>query len=401
MSFSSDRFWALENQVCHYAWGARGDAAQPPYIAALLSQPPGALPWAELWLGAHAKLPSILQLNAEKIPLHKLIEEFPEQLLGRHCLQAGFRELPFLLKILSCDSALSIQCHPDAANARRLHAEKPELYPDDKHKPEILLALTEFEALAGFREYRQVKQQLRQSRLFDNWLGFQLEKDFSDDMPGLCHALFALPESDCLHMLQNASQELNRRQALSDEEKLFLRLLEAYPDDKGSCFAFLLQHHSLNPGQALYLPPGMVHAYLQGSGIECMAASDNVIRAGLTQKYVAAEEMRKNADFSSRSPMLLSGNESSKGRRCYACPAREFRLLDLQGQNLRLDELAELPGLLLLLEGEGELINPDGSRLAASKGSAWLRPAKLRQGEFRALADNTRAVYCEGIVIHP
>ena len=400
MSFICDRFWELEGRVCHYAWGERGSIERPPYIAQLLSRDPGGLPWGELWLGAHKKQPSALLINDQKAPLHELIDKFPEELLGKHCLQAGFRELPFLLKLLSCESALSIQCHPDAANSLRLHAEKPEHYPDDKHKPEILLALTKFDALAGFKHYVQAKQQLRQSRLFDAWLNCQQAKGFTDDMPGLCRALFALPETETPGMLQKAKQELAKRDRLNAEEQLFLNLLETYPDDRGSCFAFLLNRLSLLPGQAIYIPPSMVHAYLQGSGVECMACSDNVIRAGLTQKHVAAEDMFKCADFSDGSTKIMTGIELASGPHYYETPATEFRLLDLRQQKLNLAERPELPGILLLLEGEGELINPNGSRLTVAKGSAWLRPAKLRQGEFLPLNKHTRAIYCEGITVY-
>jgi mannose-6-phosphate isomerase len=399
MFFKPIRFELLEKQLCHYAWGGRSSNGRLAYLAELLSLPDDGRALAELWMGAHPSHPSAVRLNGEKHFLDELIREFPEEILGRPCLAAGFHSLPFLLKILSCDSPLSIQCHPDRLQAARLHAQFPHRYPDRNHKPEILLALTPFEALAGFRELSEVLSELARCGLFRDWLGFW-RGAFTDNLRGLCQALFALPQTLLESMLQEAADSLANKQELLGSERLFLRLLEKHPGDRGCLFAFLLKHIQLVPGQALFVAPGQVHAYLQGSGIECMASSDNVIRAGLTNKDIDSEELLRCADFSARPPQIQTGRLLAPGKRSYPVPAPEFRLTMLEQAGLDLAECRESPGILLILQGQGEIRNPDGSHCLAEKGSAWLRPAKLKSGTFTPLAEQTSAVWCEASVVN-
>ncbi len=395
MSFSPIRFELLAKQLRHYAWGDRHRPGHLPYLAELLSLPDNGQPLAELWLGAHPSLPSTLQYNGKTVPLHELVREFPEEILGTACLAAGFRELPFLLKILSCASPLSIQCHPALDDSLRLHSQFPLRYPDSNHKPEILLALTQFESLAGFRELPAILSDLHHHDFFSAWLSFWGAGSFASDLRGLCQSLFALPQAVLESMLLEASAGLESSQEPLDSERLFLRLLAAHPADRGCLFAFLLNHVQLAPGQALFMAPGQIHAYLEGSGIECMGNSDNVIRAGLTNKHVDSEELLRCADFSALVPQIQSGSLLAPGKRSYPVPAREFRLTMLTEAGLDLTECCESPGILLILQGQGEIRNPDGSCCLAEKGSAWLRPAKLKSGTFTPLAEQTRAVWCE------
>ncbi|MFA6928792.1 MAG: mannose-6-phosphate isomerase, class I [Lentisphaeria bacterium] len=399
MIFKPVRFWPLENRLCHYSWGSCSRAGHLPYLAELLSLPDDGRPLAELWIGAHPSRPSTVQINGQNILLDQLIHQFPEEILGRHCLAAGFQNLPFLLKILSCEKPLSIQCHPDLKTAAGLHAQFPERYPDSNHKPEILLALTPFDALAGFREKSDILHDLMARDLFHEWLHFRQEQQFSLDNKGLCQALFALPKSLLVPMLEQAAATLASCGTLLPAEKLFLRLLQDYPGDAGSLFAFLLNHLQLEPGQALFLAPRQIHAYLQGTGVECMASSDNVIRAGLTQKIIAPDELLAAADFESRPPEIQCGQFCAPGKRHYVVPAKEFQLTLLENANLDLAGLPETPGILLVLKGSGEICCPNGNCYFAGKGSAWLRPAKLRNGSFRPADENTLAVWCDGIVV--
>ncbi len=389
------RFLLLENRFCHYAWGSCSKNGHVPYLAELLSLPDNGLPLAELWIGAHPSMTSMVDIKGHKALLDALISDFPKEFLGEPCLAAGFHSLPFLLKILSCERALSIQCHPDLKTAARLHAQFPELYPDSNHKPEILLALTPFEALAGFRKLAEILDSLERRSLFQSWLEFWKSGTFTGDIRGLCQALFALPENNLKEMLHGASEVLKSNMKLHCCERLFLRLLQEYPGDRGCLFAFLLNQIQLKPGQAIFLAPGQVHAYLQGTGVECMASSDNVIRAGLTSKKIAPDELLQAADFSPAVPHIQEGDLLAPGKRCYPAPVQEFRLTMLEQAGLDLANCPESPGILLILQGKGKLRNPDGSCCKAGKGSAWLRPAKLQSGTFTPIADDTRAVWCE------
>lgn len=388
------RFLPLENRFCHYAWGSRAKNGHLPYLAELLSIPDRGLPLAELWVGAHPSMSSMVDINGCKTLLDMLIRDFPEEILGDPCRTAGFQTLPFLLKILSCEHPLSIQCHPDLKTAARLHAQFPERYPDSNHKPEILLALTPFEALAGFRTLDEIHDSLAPRGLFQAWLDLWKNGSFTVDIRGLCQALFALPEEIVQTMLIQAKNTLDGNSNQHPCERMFLQLMQEYPYDRGCLFAFLLNHIRLTPGQAIFLPTGQVHAYLQGTGVECMASSDNVIRAGLTSKTIAPDEFLQTADFSPALPQIQAGDLLAPGKRCYKVPVQEFRLTMLEQTGLDLADCPETPGILLILQGKGELRNPDGTCEHASKGSAWLRPAKLQNGTFTPLADHTRAVWC-------
>ena len=388
------RFLPLENRLCRYAWGSHSNNGVLPYLAELLSLPDNGDPLAELWMGAHPSMPSAVQIDGEKIFLDALIRQFPSEILGTPCLEAGFQTLPFLMKILSCERALSIQCHPDRKTAARLHAQFPDRYPDSNHKPEILLALTPFETLAGFRKPADIHDSITKRSLFREWF----EPQRNGDIRSLCQALFALPEKTLQRMVQSAVDILKDCTDLQARERIFLQLMQEYPGDRGCLFAFLLNHICLKPGQAIFLPPGQVHAHLQGTGVECMASSDNVIRAGLTSKNIAPDEFMQVADFSSTFPLIQQGNLLPSGRHTYLIPAQEFSLTMLEQAGLDLAKHPETPGILLILQGKGELRNPDGSCLEAIKGSAWLRPAKLKSGTFTPLSDDTRAVWCEASV---
>ncbi|MFA6931794.1 MAG: mannose-6-phosphate isomerase, class I [Lentisphaeria bacterium] len=398
MFFELARFLPLGNRCCHYAWGSRAKNGHIPYLAELFSLPDNGQPLAELWIGAHPSMSSMVNINGQRNLLNFLISDFPEEILGEPCLAAGFKTLPFLLKILSCEHPLSIQCHPDLKTAAHLHAQFPESYPDSNHKPEILLALTPFEALAGFRALNEIHDSLAHRGLFHDWLDLWEKGSFTVDIRGLCQALFAMPEAAVQTMLLQAKNTLDGNSDPHPCEQMFLRLLQEYPCDRGCLFAFLLNHICLTPGQAIFLPPGQVHAYLDGTGVECMASSDNVIRAGLTSKKIAPDEFLQTADFSPAVPQIQAGDLLAPGKRSYPVPLQEFRLTMLEQAGLNLADCPETPGILLILQGKGELCNPDGTCLEAVKGSAWLRPAKQKSGTFTPLADDTLAVWCEANV---
>jgi mannose-6-phosphate isomerase len=394
MFFEPTRFLLLENRLYHYAWGSHSQNGVLPYLAELLDLSDDGRPLAELWIGAHPSMPSAVHIDGEKVFLDALIRQFPNEILGQPCRAAGFQTLPFLMKILSCERPLSIQCHPNLKTAARLHEQFPARYPDSNHKPEILLALTPFETLAGFRKPTEIHDSIAKRGLFQEWL--ELRKD--GDIRSFCQALFTLPEEVLQRILQRAADTLKNCTDLHSCERVFLRLMREYPGDRGCLFAFLLNYICLKPGQAVFLPPGQVHAHLHGTGVECMANSDNVIRGGLTNKTVAPEEFMQVADFSSAFPSIQQGNPLSPGRRAYPAPVQEFSLTMLEDAKLDLADAANTPGILLILQGKGELHNPDGSCLEAVKGSAWLRPANLKSGTFVPLSDNTRAVWCEASV---
>ena len=282
---TSRQIYELESGVQHYAWGCRSRDGKKPYIADLLGETAGNSPWAELWIGAHPSLCSKIVANGAKEPLSDFIAENPQGCLGAETLNAGFQTLPFLLKVLSCERALSIQSHPDKKSAERLHERSPRKYPDDNHKPEIMIALTPFRAMAGFRKAEDALKDLDRLSCIHDWRQvFEAAMDITPRV--LCETLLNLPSSLIRTILTNLQKELESKEMRTEREQLVLDLIKQNPCDRGVLFGFLLNIIELKPGEFLYIPPNEPHAYLCGTGVECMANSDNVIRAGLTPKFI-------------------------------------------------------------------------------------------------------------------
>lgn len=237
--------------VQHYPWG------HPTFLPDLLGQEPDGRPWAELWLGTHPSGPARLD---DGRPLSELTGE-----------------LPFLLKVLAAAEPLSLQTHPDQTQARAGHASGR--YPDPNAKPELICALTPFEALCGIRPVSATIELL--SVLGLDQLALELETE------GPRQVLEALLRGSIdTGPIVEACRRSERPEAV-----WAARLEERYPGDRSVAASLLLNLVMLQPGEAISLPPGNLHAYLNGSGIELMGASDNVVRAGLTAKPVDVDDV--------------------------------------------------------------------------------------------------------------
>lgn len=236
----------VEGVVQHYAWG---DSA---FIPELLGREPDGRPWAELWLGTHPNGPATLE---DGTPLADVTGE-----------------LPYLLKVLACSEPLSLQTHPDVDQARR--GFELGVFPDDRPKPELLCALTPFEALCGIRPVEATRQ------LFDE-LGLDVWSQLlASGGPGDVLARVYRDEVDVSSVVDACSRS-------SRPEATWVNTLAArYPGDPSVAATLLLNHVVLEPGDAIRLDAGTLHAYLHGAGIELMAPSDNVVRGGLTVKHV-------------------------------------------------------------------------------------------------------------------
>lgn len=248
----------VDGIVQHYAWGDRA------FIPGLLGVEPDGAPWAELWLGTHPNGPSRFDDGSALID------------------RTG--PLPYLLKVLAAAEPLSLQTHPDADQARDGHARG--VYTDDQPKPELLCALTPFEALCGIRPVDASLSLLAELGIADG----QLARALASDGPGT--ALIGLYRGTI-----DARTVVEACRASSRAEAGWIRRLDQrYPGDPSVAVALLLNHVVLEPGQALRLDAGNLHAYLCGAGIELMGASDNVVRAGLTVKPVDIDELLRIAD---------------------------------------------------------------------------------------------------------
>ncbi len=271
----------LQCPVKHYPWGERASDGETPLIPRLLHLPAEQKPWAELWIGAHPSDSAVLSDG-------KTMAQY---------LAENNKTLPFLLKILCCARPLSIQSHPDKQTAERLHREYPKDFPDANHKPEVLLALSDFRMMAGFRSPLEIDSELASHPSLMAWRlgGGSLKK--------LCQSLFSLPDTILAKMQEDLLREIAGSRRPSD--LLFRELSELYPGDAGCFFAYLLNVMTLSAGEAVFLPANTPHAYLHGEGIECMANSDNVIRAGLTSKKIHTELLMDTLRFETTKPEQL------------------------------------------------------------------------------------------------
>ncbi|MCU0597528.1 MAG: mannose-6-phosphate isomerase, class I [Desulfobacterota bacterium] len=285
-----NRIALLRNPVQHYAWGSKT------FIPELLGEAaPSAGPVAEVWMGAHPKGVSQVLWDGAWISLADLIQRDPENILGKKAARRFSNRLPFLFKILSAAIPLSIQAHPDRAQARQGFARENRLrippddparnYRDDNHKPEILCALTSFDGLKGFRKAEDILA------LFERVHVPALEKPLarlqspSQDVAGFFSAFLALTAENRKSAISELMTHARSRDSSDPAFSWVLRLHQHFPDDIGVFAPLLLNLIHLEPGEAIYVGSGELHSYLQGAGVELMANSDNVIRAGLTPKH--------------------------------------------------------------------------------------------------------------------
>ncbi|KAH0808132.1 hypothetical protein GEV33_014659 [Tenebrio molitor] len=251
------------------------------------------VPYAELWLGTHVNGPSSLKNGDD---LSKVIAQHPEY-LGDNVRKQFGDQLPFLFKVLSVNQALSIQAHPAKKHAEELHKQRPDIYKDPNHKPELAIALTPFEALCGFRPLPEISFFLMNIPELKKVTGDAAEKYKADTVELLKEAfkaIFATPKhviNEQLKKLLHRFQSLDANERKNQLADLIERLYRHYPDDVGCFVVYFLNYLKLEPFQAIYLGPNLPHAYLYGDCIECMACSDNVVRAGLTPKYIDVDTL--------------------------------------------------------------------------------------------------------------
>ncbi|MBY8848359.1 mannose-6-phosphate isomerase, class I [Saccharothrix longispora] len=340
----------LDAVVREYHWGSRTALAE------MRGEPsPSPTPQAELWVGAHPDDPS--RLAGCGVPLDAHLAANPAGLLGPASLAAFGPRLPFLLKVLAVDAPLSLQVHPDRERARTGFAEHG--YRDDRGKPEVLVALTDFETLSGFRDPAATRALLRE-------LG----------VPGLDPMRAALAEGDTAGALRWALREGGAvvdevARAAADVPALqhVADLARAHPADAGVVAALLLNAVVLEPGQAVYVRPGVLHAHLRGVGVELMANSDNVLRAGLTPKPVDVPGVLSLLDHRP-GPAEAPAVEVDGPLRTYRTPDPEFRLHAVRAG-------AVLPGdgpQLLLCTGGSVVVARDGESVALRGGESAFLP---------------------------
>lgn len=323
----------LEPAIQRYAWG------DPEFIPELLGEPQTGQPWAEAWFGAHPSAPATVRSpGSEALPLDQVIAAFPDTVLGSEVASAH-GQLPYLLKVLAASRPLSIQVHPNRAQARSgFDAEEAagvprdaphRRYRDPNHKPEVLVALTGFDALCGWRTPEAIAATLK--RLPEIATLLPRFEPSSAGLQRLAQAWFALDANRRGDAMAKVIARLASPGGDEDPTRPWLlRALEAIggdASDPGLLFFFLLELVHLEPGEAMFLPAGVPHAYLQGAGLELMATSDNVLRAGLTSKHVDADALLQTVRFDARAPPIMRPIANAQtGEATYAIPAAELSM---------------------------------------------------------------------------
>ncbi|TDB54349.1 mannose-6-phosphate isomerase [Photorhabdus luminescens] len=332
------------NQIQHYSWGSK-TALTDIYGV----ENPDNLPMAELWMGAHPKSSSLVANpeTGKPIALNELIASDPEKYLGKK-VSDRFHRLPFLFKVLCAAQPLSIQVHPDKKSAEEGFAKEniagipldsPERnYKDDNHKPELVYALTPFRAMNGFRPLNEIAQLLAFVTAAHPKIPFFIQTPNEQSLACLFSQLLNMSGKQKQLALGVLKSALNSR--FGEPWDSIKKMTEFYPDDNGLFIPLLLNVIELEPGQAMFLCARTPHAYLEGVALEVMANSDNVLRAGLTNKYMDIPELMANLDFVSKpTNTLFTLPEQEKTAKNFPIPVDDFAfsIYSLSEQPIMLD----------------------------------------------------------------
>jgi len=373
-----------------YPWGS------PTAIPELLGMPLTGGPVAELWFGAHPSAPSTLApglADASETPdLRGFIERHPGQTLGEDVLARFGPRLPYLLKVIAPARPLSLQVHPNLARAREGFAEEDSRgiavdapdrnYRDANHKPELIYALTTFEAVSGFRAPRRAAELFADldAPLARRLLGILRAQPTAD---GVRHAFTLLlrpasrPSAEEVGAVVEAFRARAEAGSTSPRADAIVALLSShFPGDPGVVASLLLNPVTLRPGQAMFIPAGGVHGYLSGLGVELMANSDNVLRAALTDKHVDGEELCRVVDFVAAPPIRIAPEEFGAATRVFYAPVDDFELslTDVGDPEVPTRLPGRGPRILVCLAGD-VLVSSRSETLALRRGEAVFVPA--------------------------
>ena len=380
----------LTGHLQHYEWGSM--SALPEF----LGQEADGDPWAEVWFGAHPLAPATVPGGAR---LDEVLAAEPDRMLGSDVARAFDGRLPYLLKVIAAERPLSLQVHPTrehaaesfaAENAAGIALDSPlRTYRDANHKPEMLIALTPFTALCGFRTPRRAAVILDGlgTDLTDRLHRLLLENPTAHGM----RAAFRTLVSTSLRPATSAVDEVVAACRARSEagtspspriDRSVTLLAEHHPGDPGVVAALLLNPVSLQPGEAMFVPAGALHSYIHGTGIEIMAASDNVLRAGLTSKRVDADEVLQCVSVTATPPLRVAPERQNPTSIAYYAPVDDFELA--------ITELADPLGAPI----EPHRIPGSGPRIVLGLGgattlvtSAGSHPLRAGQAVFVPAAD--------------
>lgn len=361
------RIYLLKGKVQHYAWGGFN------FIPELLGT--GNIekkPFAEYWLGAHPAQSSILEQDGQEIMLNQLIEKAAPHILGENTVR-NFQSLPYLFKILDVRQMLSIQVHPSKGSAEEGFRKENEKgipltaahrnYKDDNHKPEMMIALSDFWLLHGFKPATELEE------LFSKTSELSFLKNYFNaaDYKTLYDVVMTMPQqkvNDLLQPLANRITPLYQKGLLQKQDEDFwaARAVQTFCKndsyDRGIFSIYLFNLVYLKKGEGIYQAAGLPHAYLEGQNVEVMANSDNVLRAGLTDKYIDVPELLQHVRFEATHPCILQA--TGKGISSFSTPAKEFAVTEYNLSKGAMEQFTTAsPEIVFVVEGSLAIMNED------------------------------------------
>ena len=381
---NTKNIFRIEGVVQHYDWGGKS------FIPNLLSETNSSnISYAEYWLGAHAKAPSMVKMQQKNIPLDIFLNQNLTENLGGY-VASNFGKLPYLFKVLDVHKMLSIQVHPTIEAAKKGYefenkkgiplAAKHRNYKDKNHKPEIMVALSDFWLLHGFLERTKLITNLQETKELYFLLNTFLEKGYL----GLYKKVMEFSQEEVNNILKPLMDRIYPKFVANKLEKSSpaywaaksLVHKDAQNIDKGIFSIFFFNILQLSKGEAIFQDAGIPHAYLEGKNMELMANSDNVLRGGLTSKHIDVEELLKNTRFEETIPTILCGNQyQDNGEFVYQTSAKDFEItkiaLGSSGIHRSISNSAEI---LIVIEGSATVTENENTLFLQKGDSILIKP---------------------------
>lgn len=381
------RIGLLKNIVKEYSWGSY--TAIPKLFG---KRPPYDKPHAEVWIGAHISASSMVKTGSKWEALKDLIDKYPDEILGKECAKKYGGQLPFLFKIIAAKEPLSIQAHPNLLQAVKGLKRENSLgipldssgrnYRDNNHKPECLCAITGFEALCGFRGVSETVLLLKKA------CPGTLKKQISElknntDPSGLKSFFTSVMTMDNDRKKSVVSEAFQNTGIFADENPAFKWvsvIAGKYPSDIGAIAPLFLNYVYLEPGQAMFIQTGQLHAYLEGVALELMADSDNVVRGGLTPKHVDVQELLNIVKFKQLKTGIILP-EKYRNENIYRTSAGEFVLSAINVTNSETYTSPEKRSveIILCIEGRAVIVGSEDDKFDMAKGKTVIIPASVKK----------------------
>lgn len=387
MTINPNTVYRLKGAIQHYDWGGFD------FIPKLIQKNNAEQqPFAELWMGTHQRGPAKLQVETQDVLLADFIQEAPELLLGKRVAAKFEKKLPFLFKVLDVNKMLSIQSHPTKTKAVEGFQKEEEegipvtafnrVFKDDNHKPEIMVALSDFWLLHGFKQVEAIHQIIEDIPEFSELKSIFKQQSIFD----LYKTIMEWPQDKVNEILaplgQRLQQLLEDNSLHPDQEHYWAALAfknsmeSANQIDRGIFSIYFFNLVKLKEGEAIFQDAGVPHAYLRGTNMELMANSDNVFRGGLTKKHIAVPELLANLVFDSINPNIIQETSLSETESVFKSPAPDFELRKLNITKAETVTYAgdDAPAILILMKGNAIVEN----NLELTKGQIIFVPANTK-----------------------